>query len=83
VARLYPKHPRFCQFASDAERLLNDELKRRLPVASSVLYSVPIQMCPDQQSEVKAEIDFLVIDPAGGLLVLEVKGVWRLPRRPY
>jgi hypothetical protein len=71
---MYPEHPRFCRFESDAERLLYDELKRQLPDTYTVLYSVPLQVRPDQRSELNVEIDFLVVDPERGLLVLEVKG---------
>lgn len=74
MAKMYPEHPAYCSFESDAERALYHELKRQLPDSVVVLHSVPILLRPGDRRELNCEIDFVVIDPARGVLVLEVKG---------
>lgn len=61
MARMYPEHPRYCQFKSDTERLLYDELKRQLPETYTVMYSVSLQLRRDERSEINAEIDFRIV----------------------
>ena len=74
MAKMYPEHPAYCSFESDAERTLYHELKRQLPDGVVVMHSVPIVLRPGERKEINCEIDFIVIDPDRGVLVLEVKG---------
>lgn len=74
MAKMYPEHPTYCRFESDAERTLYHELKHQLPDSVVVMHSVPLLLRPDERKELNCEIDFVVIDPDRGVLVLEVKG---------
>lgn len=74
MARMYPEHPQYCDFKSEQERALYHELRHQLPETVSVLHGLSVHVHPDPRHELDIEIDFLVVDPERGLLVLEVKG---------
>ncbi len=74
MAKMYPPHPAYCRFESDAERVLYHELKQQLPDSFVAMHGVPILLRPGERKELNCEIDFVVIDPDRGVLVLEVKG---------
>ncbi|MCS7051009.1 MAG: NERD domain-containing protein, partial [Thermomicrobium sp.] len=73
MATMYPEHPRYCTFASDAERLVYLALKNMLPADCVVLYGVRL-LVRDGRSEIDSEADFVILEPRCGVLVLEVKG---------
>lgn len=59
---------------SSAERLLFDEFRRQLPDTFHVLHGVAWLQRDRRRYDRDGEIDFLIIHPHLGLLVLEVKG---------
>jgi len=74
MARMYPERP-LGTTASNAERKVFYALKDLLPDDYTVLHSVPVYLKADQGSKMQnGELDFLVIHPDKGMLVLEVKG---------
>lgn len=74
MAKMYPERPAYCRFESDAEHTLYHELKHQLSDDLVVMHSVPILLRSGERTELNCEIDFVVIDPDRGVLVLEVKG---------
>lgn len=73
MAHMYPQ--RFPQTGeSQAEAVLYEELRSQLSDSFTVLYSVKWLMRDRRHHDQDGEIDFLVIHPDLGLLVLEVKG---------
>lgn len=74
MARIYPDHP-LSGTLSNAERRVFYSLKDLLPPEYIVLYSVPIyQRSQDTDLLLDGEIDFLVIHPDKGMVIIEVKG---------
>ncbi len=73
MARMYPERgPQ--PGASRAERLVYGLLRRYLDDSYLVFHSVPWPQERDQRRPLDVEIDFVVVHPRRGLLVLEVKG---------
>jgi hypothetical protein len=59
---------------SAAERLLFDQFARQLPDAFVVIHGVRWLMRDRRRFDRDGEIDFLIVHPDHGLLILEVKG---------
>lgn len=72
MARMYPPQPA-TDTGSDAERHLFAEFERQLPASWIVIHGVT-WLKRKRQSNFIGEVDFLVIHPRRGLLLLEVKG---------
>lgn len=74
MARLFPDHPlKGC--LSNAERKVFYALKEFLPEKYTVLHSIPIyHKSRETDILLDGEIDFLVICPEKGMIVIEVKG---------
>jgi hypothetical protein len=73
MARMFPKVlPSTVESA--AERLLFDELARQLSDDYVVIYGVKWLRRERQHFHEDGEIDFLIVHPGQGLLILEVKG---------
>lgn len=73
MAKIYPEH--WPQAApSAAERLLYTQFKQQLPDDYTVIYSVGLYLRGSRTHDRDQEIDFLIVHPRRGLLVLEVKG---------
>ncbi|HKP54941.1 MAG TPA: NERD domain-containing protein [Chloroflexia bacterium] len=73
MARMYPQNlPGSVE--SKAEEILYQELQAQLPDGYTVLYSVKWLMRDRKRHDNDGEIDFLIIHPDLGVLVLEVKG---------
>ncbi len=73
MARMYPQRlPSYVQ--SSAERTLYSQLAAQLPDPFTVMYSVKWLMRDRRHHDHDGEIDFLLVHPELGLLVLEVKG---------
>lgn len=73
MARMYPQRlPEYVE--STAERLLYEQLKQQLPDSFIVLYSVKWLMRDRRHHDHDGEIDFLIIQPELGVLIMEVKG---------
>lgn len=74
MARIYPDHP-LSDTLSNAERKVFYSLKDLLPDEYVVLYSVPIyQRSLETDLLLDGEVDFLVIHPDKGMVIIEVKG---------
>ncbi|WP_224984207.1 nuclease-related domain-containing DEAD/DEAH box helicase [Geomonas agri] len=74
MARIYPDRP-LGTTPSNAERKVFYALKDLLPDEYTVLHSVPVYLKADHGSKMQnGELDFLVIHPDKGMLVIEVKG---------
>ncbi|PZS04570.1 MAG: hypothetical protein DLM69_01735 [Candidatus Chloroheliales bacterium] len=73
MAKVYPEHwPQTTPSA--AERLLYEQFRTQLPDDYTVIYSVGLYMRGARAHDRDREIDFLIIHPRRGLLILEVKG---------
>jgi hypothetical protein len=73
MARMFPLEPRKST-NSNAEMNLFKGFKEQLPDEYLVFYSVAWQFRDIRRGNVGREIDFLIIKPYSGFLVLEVKG---------
>lgn len=75
MARMYPERLP-AQINSDAERKLFNQLQNNLPADYNVMWHIPLTVPrPVNQGGIEdIEIDFLVLHPQYGILVLEVKG---------
>jgi len=74
MARIYPDRP-IGTTTSNAERKVFYALKDLLPDEYTVLHSVPVYTKEEQGGKMQnGELDFLVIHPDKGMLVIEVKG---------
>jgi hypothetical protein len=74
MARIYPDKP-LGTTASNAERKVFYALKDLLPDDYTVLHSVPVYLKEEPTSKMQnGELDFLVLHPNKGMLVIEVKG---------
>ena len=74
MARLFPDHP-LKGSLSNAERKVFYSLKDLLPEKYTVLHSIPIyHRSLDTDILLDGEIDFIVIYPEKGMIVIEVKG---------
>lgn len=74
MARIYPDRP-LGTTASNAERKVFFALKDLLPDDYTVLHSVPVYLKEEPTSKIQnGELDFLVLHPDKGMLVIEVKG---------
>ena len=66
-------HPIVTDFEHESERVVYERLARDLPDHIEVFFSVPY-VEPTEKGARDGEIDFVILDPERGLLVLEVKG---------
>jgi hypothetical protein len=74
MARIYPDRP-LGTTASNAERKVFYALKELLPDDYTVLHSVPVYLKEEPTSKMQnGELDFLILHPDKGMLVIEVKG---------
>lgn len=74
MARMFPDKP-LGTTASNAERKVFYALKDLLPEEYTVLHSVPVYIKDESSGRMyNGEVDFLVIHPEKGFLVIEVKG---------
>lgn len=74
MARIYPDKP-LGTTGSNAERKVFYALKELLPDDYTVLHSVPVYLKEDPTSRMQnGELDFLVLHPDKGMLIIEVKG---------
>ena len=65
--------PRVTDFEHDSERVVYKRLSQDLPDHVQVFFSVPYVQSTEKGMR-DGEIDFVILDPDQGLLVLEVKG---------
>lgn len=70
MAKVYPETT---DFDHDSERVVYEQLASLLPEETSVFFSVPY-VKSTKKGVREGEVDFIVVDPRRGLLVLEVKG---------
>jgi hypothetical protein len=77
MARMYPIKPR-AETKSYAEILLFNEFDHQLPDTYDVFHSVAWQTRNLRDGTRDGEADFLIINPTGSLLVVEVKGGKRI-----
>lgn len=74
MARMYPDKP-LGTTASNAERKVFYALKDLLSDEYTVLHSVPVYLKENQGSKLlNGELDFLILHPEKGMLIVEVKG---------
>ena len=74
MARMYPDKP-LGTTASNAERKVFYALKDLLSDDYTVLHSVPVYLKENQGSKMlNGELDFLILHPEKGMLIVEVKG---------
>lgn|GEM_PF-1042060 len=74
MAKIIPSHPSAWSLKNHAEGLLHQKLKHELDDQFLIFYSLRFQSEPDRKKGIDREIDFLIIHPNYGFLVLEVKG---------
>lgn len=77
MAQMFPKTPR-SETPSHAERLLFEKLEQQLPGAYQVHHSVTWQHRRQYSGVKDGEADFVIVDPTGAILILEVKGGQRI-----
>ena len=80
MARMLPARPD--GDAPDSERKVFAAFERHLPRNWTVFHSRRLVLPRQGHSAIERELDFLVIDPARGLLGLEVKGGIEIGRDP-
>jgi hypothetical protein len=73
MARMYPQELPD-DVRSGAERLLYEQFKQQLPDSFVVLHSVKWLMRDRKHHDRDGEVDFLIVHPELGVLILEVKG---------
>ena len=74
MARMYPDKP-LGTTASNAERKVFYALKDLLSDDYTVLHSVPVYLKENQGGKMlNGELDFLILHPEKGMLIVEVKG---------
>jgi hypothetical protein len=77
MAIMLPKKPR-TGTKSYAEKLLFDAFQKQLPDTFHVYHSVAWQIRDQKAGIQDGEADFVIVDPSGNMMVLEVKGGERI-----
>jgi hypothetical protein len=73
MAIMFPAEPLFVE-GREAERSVFEALRNQLPDSYRVFYSVAWQLRRHKIGVQDGETDFVILDPYGGFLTLEVKG---------
>ena len=77
MAIMHPANQSQILFPNESERVVYEELKKQLKPKIHVFYSVKWQTQISGKSKM-GEADFIIVDPDNGILVLEVKGGYRI-----